>query len=40
MSLEQRNQHVIEAYEKFNISQWGKGTDIRQVCIIFTVTEI
>lgn len=34
MSLQQRNQHVVEAYEKFNISQWGKGAD--RVSIIFS----
>lgn len=35
MSLQQRNQHVVEAYEKFNISQWGKGTD--RVRIFFLI---
>lgn len=29
MSLQQRNRHVVEAYEKFNISEWGKGTNDR-----------
>lgn len=36
MSLQQRNQHVVEAYEKFNISQWGKGID--RVRIFFLIT--
>lgn len=38
MSLQQRNQHVVEAYEKFNISQWGKGADRVSICFLLNYT--